>query len=478
MTNNVRNGSVSPTPASFTKFLSAHRYSLLAILCLAFAWRLFLVIGFPHNAFDEIRYTAPAANIVAGRGFTSDVHAPFLPSEHTVPLYPFFIAGIYALAGENNSAVRIFQAAIDTVTCLLVAFVAFNLAPARMKKAAAFLGLIISGFLCWFTVFWTRYILTETLAIFLTMLAVCLGVWAARGPSRRWLLVGAVCGFALLTRADSILLVFSFILLLVLATIRRPARATIINLLLFCVAIPVVLAPWIARNYLVFGKFQPLANAYGRPHGEYVPAGYIMWTRTWMVDETNYHAGDLVFDPGNRQFDPLKLPDYVFDSPAEREQVRQLIVKYNETGEMTPELSDQFGALANARITRAPLRFYLWLPLKRAVSMWLTGFVTTDRLHMFARILLVLPIIIGGVVGFVMVFRGQSLAHLLLLIIAVRTIFFSYFAGEARYIVEAYPPLMAACAVTAAALWCYLTARWNQRRVRPPFSGTTPPEAA
>jgi hypothetical protein len=40
---------------------------------------------------------------------------------------------------------------------------------------------------------------------------------------------------------------------------------------------------------------------------------------------------------------------------------------------MTPELSDKFRALANERIKRAPLRFYLWLPLKRAVSMWLTG---------------------------------------------------------------------------------------------------------
>jgi hypothetical protein len=69
---------------------------------------------------------------------------------------------------------------------------------------------------------------------------------------------------------------------------------------------------------LALGKFQPLANAYGRPRGEYVPLGYMLWIRTWMTDETNYHAHDLIFHPGNREFDPSQLPARVFDSEKEK----------------------------------------------------------------------------------------------------------------------------------------------------------------
>src|SRR5712692_9980896 len=147
------------TQHSFRRFVSAYRTPILIILLLAFAWRLALVLGFPHAAVDEIRYTAPAVNMLAGRGFSPDVSEPYLPSEHTMPLYPLFIAAVYAVFGEHNSAVRIAQSAIDVITCLLVAFVSFNLAPASLRKPAAFASLIIYGFLSWFTIFWTRYIL-------------------------------------------------------------------------------------------------------------------------------------------------------------------------------------------------------------------------------------------------------------------------------------------------------------------------------
>lgn len=444
------------TRDSFRELLSAYRIPILVILLVAFGWRLMLVIGFPHGAFDEIRYTAPAVNMLAGRGFSADVGPPYLPSEHTVPLYSLFIAAVYALFGENNSAVRIAQSAVDIVTCLLVAFISFNLASPRLKKAAVIGSLIIYGCLSWFTVFWTRYILTETLAIFLTTLAVATGIWALRGQRWRWLIVGAICALGLLTRADSLVLVVAFVLFLIFQIARLRSSASVVNLLLFCSAIPLILAPWIVRNYIAFEKFQPLANPYGKPRGEYVPTGYMLWIRTWMTDETNYHAADLVFHPGNRDFDPGKLPAEMFDSVAEREEVFQLIARYNQSGEMTPELSDKFRDLANERIKRAPIRFYLWLPLKRAVSMWLTGFVTTNRLNMFARILFVLPILIGGLLGFAIWARNPAVVMLLALIIVIRTVFFSLLSAEARYIVEAYPAMIAACGVTGAALWSYL----------------------
>jgi hypothetical protein len=242
--------------------------------------------------------------------------------------------------------------------------------------------------------------------------------------------------------------------------IRKRSMSEIINIGLFCVALLAVLSPWMVRNYVTLGKFQPLSNPYGKPHDEYVPAGYMLWIRTWMKNDVEYHQADLVFHPGNRDFDPRRVPDDSFDSTEEKDKVFSLIDRYNQTGEMTADISDEFLAIANTRIKRHPVRFYVWLPLQRAACLWLTGFSTSHRLRLIARMMLVLPIIIGGLLGFVFWARHAPLTPLLLLIILTRTIFFSYLSAEARYIAEAYPAMIAACAVTSAAVWCYLRSNW------------------
>lgn len=443
----------STAQASFREFLHAYRRPILIILLLAFGWRLVLVIGFPREAGDEKRYTVPAINMLAGHGFSSDVSEPIMPSEHTVPLYPLFIAAVYAVFGQNNSAVRITQSAIDLFTCLLVAFVSFRLAPPRLRKPAAFMGLIIYGFLCWFTLSWTRYIMAETLATFLTMLAVAVSIMTMRSEHWRWLFVGFICGVALMVRADSVLLVAAFGLFLLIQIARLRSSKSVVNLLLFCGAIPLVLAPWTARNYIALRKFQPLASPVGMPHGEYVPGGYPLWIRTWMADQTHYRVYHPILFPGSRNFDGRELPDEAFDSPEERERVLQLIDRYNETGQFTPAMSDEFQALAYARIKRAPMRFFVWLPIQRMTGMWLTGFATTNPFRRFVRIALVVPILIGGIVGFALFSQNRRLVNLLLLVILVRTLFFGFLNSSEHYIVEAYPLVMAACGVTCAVLW-------------------------
>lgn len=452
MAERMSTGHKDPSERSFMRTLSKHWKLLSMLLLLGLAWHLFLVIRFPHDSGDEVRYTAPARNMLAGRGFSSDTAAPYLPSEHTVPVYPLFIAGIYASFGERNVAVRVAQAFIDTATGVLVAFLAFQLAPVQLKRSAPIAALIIYEFLSWFTIFWTRYLLTETLAVFLTTAVVASAVWALRGSPLRWLAVGYLCAISVLTRPDSILLAVACALFLVLIIVQKRSFQTALMLIFFCCAFPVVLAPWTARNYLAFGKFQPLANPYGKPRGEYVPTGYLLWTRTWMVDETNYHVTDLVFHPGNRDFDPNLLPDYVFDSQLEREKIIELTSRYDLTGEMTPELSEEFRAVAQQRIRRSPLRFYLALPLKRVVSMWLTGFVTSNLLHMYIRVFSVLPILVGGILGLVIWARNGQLVQLIVIVIIVRTLLFSFIGTEARLIVELYPFMIAASGLSVGSL--------------------------
>jgi 4-amino-4-deoxy-L-arabinose transferase-like glycosyltransferase len=402
--------------------------------------------------------------MLAGHGFTSATGEPYLQTEHTVPLYPLFIAAVYAVFGEHNRAVLIAQSLIDLMTCLLVAFVSFNLAPDPLRRRAAILSLVIYGCLSWFTLIWTSYVLAETLALFFTMLAVALGIMALKGSRWWWTAVGATCGLALLTRADSVLLVLAFVLILVFQIVRGPTGAKAANLVLFCLAILLVLAPWVARNYVAFQKFQPLASEYGFDRDGYMPTGYLWWIRTWMIDETNFAAFKPAFVPGSHSFDPNELPDSVFDTAEERSRVSQLLSEYDRLGQFTPEMSGKFRTIANERIKRAPLRFLIWLPVQRVTSVWLTGFATHNRFHRFLRMLLVLPILIGGAVGLVFLVRTQPFAQLLLLVVLTRTIFLAYhYAPESRYIVEAYPAMIAACGVTGAVLWRYLDRVWVKR---------------
>jgi 4-amino-4-deoxy-L-arabinose transferase-like glycosyltransferase len=111
----------------------------------------------------------------------------------------------YGVFGEHKPPVRIAQNAIDVVTCLLVGFVAFTLAPTHLKQRSGMIALLIYGWFSWFTLFWPRYILTETLAIFLTVAAVATTIIALRGRPRYWAITGAICGLAILTRPDSLL---------------------------------------------------------------------------------------------------------------------------------------------------------------------------------------------------------------------------------------------------------------------------------
>jgi 4-amino-4-deoxy-L-arabinose transferase-like glycosyltransferase len=451
--------------SSFRGFLFRRCKIILLILLVACAFRFVLVLRFPLFADDEVRYTTPAVNMLAGRGFTAATSGRFRPTMHTVPLYPLFIAGVYGVFGEHKVAVRIAQSLLDLITCVLVGFMAFSLAPLKLKECAALCGLAIYGFLSWFTVHWTRYLLTETLALFTTVLTISLVIVAWRKGRRYWLLAGIAGGLALLARADAVLLLAAIFPLLIIGIVRRHPQA-LAGCALFCLGVGAALCPWIVRNYVAFGVFEPLANEYGFTHNEYMPKGYLWWLRTWMTDETYHEAFRPAFWPGYREFDPSILPDSVFDSPAEKQELFQLFEERNRTGAFTPEMNERFMQIANARIARGPLRFFVYLPLRRASSAWLTSFATRSHTYRAIRIVCVLPLLIGGLIGLILSSSNRMVTALLLLIMLIRTLFLAYHYGnEARYVVEAYPAMIAACAVALAYLWNRLRTRSQEHIV-------------
>jgi hypothetical protein len=143
-----------------------------------------------------------------------------------------------------------------------------------------------------------------------------------------------------------------------------------------------------------------------------------------------------------------------------------LITRFNEARLISPDIDQEFRDLAYERIKRAPLRFFVLLPLYRAASMWLTGFSTshTKPYMLTLRVLWVLPIHLGGVLGIALLWRRHPLAMLIALIVVVRTAFMAFhYAPETRYMAEIYPPMIAACGVTASAAWFFILNRWGTR---------------
>jgi 4-amino-4-deoxy-L-arabinose transferase-like glycosyltransferase len=445
----------------------------------------FVITAPPANGDAKSRYIATAVNVLDGHGFSVDQQSPYTTGEATVPVYPLFIASTYKLFGRREMAVKVLQVLIDLATCLLVGFTAFNLAPASLKESAAMCSVVIAGVFSWFTFVWTSDLLTETLTLFLTMSVVGLCILAMRERQKRnwlWLGAGLVCGLALLTRPDSVFLAGSVLLLLLGRTAQERSWGRIKNILSLVLGIALVLTPWVVRNYFTLGKFQPLASEYGFPRASYMPPGYLKWLRTWITDETYFsNVYPPAFHIGTAYFDPNQLPDSAFDSPEEYRRVLTLIAQYNQSQLFTPAISDGFAQIANERITRAPVRFFITLPVRRTASMWLTGFavrqptnhggifrilpVVSPTVLLLIRILSVLPIIIGGILGFALLCQRSALVTLLLLTVLLRTTFMAYhYAPETRYIVEAYPPMIAACGVATAALWQRLSAAMWRRR--------------
>lgn len=449
---------------SFSAFLRSRLPLVLVILLLALAVRVGFVIAFP-DPLEETRYRPTAINVLEGNGFSLDTSAPYRPSEASAPAYPLFIAAVYTIFGRSVYALTLAQAFLDLATCLLVAFVSFRLAPAPLKSSAALWALAIYGIYCWPTIVWVARVYAETLTLFFTMIAIALGALGTRKRPRYWFGSGIACGLAILTRPDSVLLLAAIVLFLLIQLAWRREQRGVSSLLGFCLAVALALAPWVIRNYISLDKFQPLASEYGSVRDGYFPTGYLWWVRTWIRDETHFdYAFNPAWAPQSTFFDSERLPIETYDSEEERQRLAGLIARFNQARFITPDIDQEFRALAFERIRRQPFRFLVILPLYRATSMWLTGFSTsrgTSHMLIF-RVLSVLPIYIGGILGLAFLCRRHPVSLLLAMVVLVRTGFMAYhYAPETRYMAEIYPPMIAGCGVTAAVAWSYILNRWR-----------------
>jgi 4-amino-4-deoxy-L-arabinose transferase-like glycosyltransferase len=486
-------------------------YALLLLIGLSF--RLFVALRLPNDEPDDGRvYSQIARNVLEQHVYSIENEAPYTPTLIRLPGYPLFIAAIYSVFGHgNNTAVRVVQAVIDTMTCALIALIVFVWSR---KQRAAIIALALAA-ICPFTAIYVATILTEVPTNFLAVAMVLTATFAFKTTTRKraiiwWIATGLIAAVNVMFRPDSGLFAAAMGLTLMLPTLSSFSRFREATLYaaIFSLAFCLVLVPWTIRNRRLFHVFQPLAPAHAEMPGEFVPRGYLLWVRTWLDDER--YVGPALWAMDTRQIHVEDFPARAFDSKEERDRVAALFEKYNHPDgdeseqsdeeqsaddqgndedssgddedqpeeepepdehpqpedtnvEMTPEIDAGFAQLAQERVAHSRFRYYVALPLKRAMTLW---FDTHSQYYPFNGELLPLadldheihqqywlPLFAGltwvytllGVIGGWLLWRSRERRWLLMmaLLIFLRLGFFATLENpEPRYTVELFPFLI------------------------------------
>ena len=183
---------------------------------------------------------------------------PGIPTAHRTPIYPLFLSGVYFLFGHSYLAVRIIQSLIGGLTCIIIYFIGKK----TVNKNVGFIAATISIFYPFF-IYYTGYLLVETLVTFLLAVAIYWLITSVEKPDWKNLsLSGVFMGLAALCKPTAFVFVpFSVLGFLVILGIRKVS--TYRNIAIYLLFFILTLFPWISRNYIVFQRIIPSTTQLG-----------------------------------------------------------------------------------------------------------------------------------------------------------------------------------------------------------------------
>jgi len=443
-----------------------------AMLLAGLGLRLLFLFAFPQVTDDSRIYADIARNWLHHGIYGISAPGAIVPTYIRLPGYPAFLALVFAVFGDNNfRAVMLGQIAVDLGTCFLIADLARRIAGARAAKVAFLLAT-----LCPFMANYAAAALTETLEIFFTALALDLAVRGLEELPRRRIRAWIGCGLAIAgciyLRPDGGLLLAAIGLYLLLefgrhlAFTRRDVASNVSTwglifgglVLVVCSLGPLV--KWTVRNLRTMHAFQPLTPRYATELGEFVPAGFNRWVKTWIVDYASVE--EIYWQEPGAKIDGNLLPARAFDSPQQKLRTQEILDQYNEGTDIDRDLDGEFESLAGQRIHGHWLRYYVWLPALRIADMWLrprTELLPADsRWWEFNDDPKWIAVTVGfGVVNLVYIVlaviglcRGGQLSsiRMLVLFLLVRSVFLGTLENpEPRYTLECYPVVIVLAAI-------------------------------
>lgn len=200
---------------------------------------------------DALGYHSLASNLLERGRFSFEKDGP--PDTLRTPLYPLFVASIYALAGQRPWVVLLVQIMLDTASCWLL-----YLVTARILNRRA--ALLAAGFYALepFGILYSLTLMSETLFVFLCVAGMYFLAGAvAAAPLRRGARVaaagGLAFGLAALTRPIAAYIP-AIVVIVLLVGLRHRLKAFAARAAAFLCVFVLTLSPWLVRNYVTFGS--------------------------------------------------------------------------------------------------------------------------------------------------------------------------------------------------------------------------------
>ena len=237
-------------PEPLSRGVLASVFGLALALRLTYLWQAWRHPAIRLPVIDAAAYRDRALAILDGDWLGGAVY-------YLDPLYPFFLALVYAIVPPDSIGALVAQALLDSVSVVLIALIAGRVFDARTALVAGLLAASYRPFL-----YYDALLLKAPLMIFLIVLALYLVTRAAATERPgSWLGAGILLGLAALTRGNSLLFV-PVLGLWLLGFGRGDLRRRVLCGLALGIGVAGAILPVSIRNYVV-GDDLVLLNSQG-----------------------------------------------------------------------------------------------------------------------------------------------------------------------------------------------------------------------
>lgn len=269
-----------------------------------------------------------AAAIASGHGFSSPfhLHPGSGPTALLAPIYPYLLAGVFKVFGTYTTASSIAILSLNSVFSALTVLPVFHIG----KRVGGIRAAVWSGWLgamlpyAWYWAVkwaWETSLATLLLACVFVLSLRMAGIastdsnqieFVARARKKDWLLFGLLWGAIALTNPALLLwLPFCGVWLLVRQSqcehSASPMRLAIAAGVIFIAMI----APWTARNYLVFHQFIPLRGNFGTEFRMGNAEDAVGLVRYWMQPNRNPEEFERYRTMGEAAYSQEKLHEAI-----------------------------------------------------------------------------------------------------------------------------------------------------------------------
>jgi 4-amino-4-deoxy-L-arabinose transferase-like glycosyltransferase len=395
----------------------------------------------PGMTFDG--YHDIAQQLLEGHGFALPEHGGATAAR--APLYPFFLATVYRLFGTQIPVVLALHALIGALTCVVVLLLGRELYG---PVAGLIAGLVfcVMPLQLW----WSQYVLSETMLTFLLTAAVfALVRFGRRRDPASAVTAGLLIGIAAL--CNSVILPFP--LLLLAATIvlgRRMRLPSWRGALLVAFASAAVVLPWTTRNALRFHALIPVSWGYGLQ-------SFKSWAWADRLSAGGWdNLAGLDDDADMKVLSALEAHGLVRGAATDK------FAEYRHTMTLPRDEDALLARLAVERARRDPAGAFRRMPM----NLWF--FWTLSIRPMTPILVFDLTLLALALVGIAATARGDPVRWLPLAFAGYLYLAYASIIATSRFSLQVMPEVT----VFASAGIVWLWTKWT-RRPRPAAAGTT-----